>query len=83
MPGATSVSYAVFEPFSKGLAGGSSERSDYGYPSSVVPLYQTSGFPSPGREIPAEQFEKLPVQSVLSLRFPHMKFGVPRIEATR
>ena len=31
MPGATSVSYAVIEPFSKGLAGGSSERSEYGF----------------------------------------------------
>ena len=37
MPGATSVSYAVFEPFSKGLGGGSSQPSDDGYASGGVP----------------------------------------------
>jgi len=43
MPGAISVSYAVFEPFSKGFVGGSSQRGDYGHPSGVVPFIEHRG----------------------------------------
>jgi hypothetical protein len=91
MPDAISMSYAVFEPFSKDLVGGSSYRSDYGYPSGVVFLLSNIRLHLPGREIPAEQFEKpshgpaLGPIPISCRAFPPIKFGaaVLRIEATR
>ena len=91
-PSATSVSYAVFEPFSKGLAGGSSERSDYGFRPASCRFIEHQGSMRRGVKFRRSNSRSLPVglcarahSSVLSLGFPHMKFGaaLPRIEATR
>jgi hypothetical protein len=93
MPGAISVSYAVFEPFSKDLIGGRlNEATTVIRPASCPVFIEQQGSvrwgakfrPSNSRSLPMAQCARAH-SYILPREFPRIKFGaaVPGIEATR